>query len=252
VYFFFASSSSFSQSASASPSFFLARRKSCWELGGLAGKLSGFDGMAAPTPLVLSFLISCFFWTSNFFTGSFKRFASWIYSFHESVAMYSFTSASHEVYCSFRFFSYSSCSALPSFENSCLNCSTSALAAFAFFAGIAPSTAHCALRFSCTKTEKPDFGGCAGASLRNFSVMTFMASAVNSCLALLSFFSNPLYCSDSLYSSTSFSHFSRSAFAFCSYSAFVSAESSSHFAFRAEMPFPSPLPCGTSDRCSRA
>mmetsp|Transcript_17268 Transcript_17268/g.45746 ORF Transcript_17268/g.45746 Transcript_17268/m.45746 type:complete len:389 (-) Transcript_17268:1119-2285(-) len=253
VYFFFASSSSFWNSADISavgiwPFFSLANNLNA--SGGFVGKSIGFSGKGTFFMPFLSVLRTIFFWLRRLCTGSFKRLASVTYSFHSSLAMYSFTTSCHCLYFSFFWPSYSPLVTLSSFTHSSLYFVSSSRLTFLLL--LWPDASSSAARFSCRKTAKPVLGGCAGALFRNLMVITFMASFMNSVLIFSLVFRKPLNLSDSFHSVISFAHCSFSSFSFSASWAFSSSEASANFFFRAWAPLPSPLPGSTSFLCSSA
>mmetsp|Transcript_65744 Transcript_65744/g.169191 ORF Transcript_65744/g.169191 Transcript_65744/m.169191 type:complete len:269 (-) Transcript_65744:1118-1924(-) len=215
--------------------------------GGFDGKSMGRGGMGTNLMPFFSFLMTCFFWLRRLCTGSFRRLASVTYSFHSSCAMYSFATSCHALNFSFRWLSYSDFASLSSLSHSCLYFTTSSLLIFLLLGS--PSAPSCAARFSPRKIAKPDFGGCGGARFRNFSVITFMASFMNSFLIRTCVFSKPLNLSDSFHAAISCFHCSLSSASFFASAAFSSSEASANFAFSAFAPLPSPLPDGTSLLC---
>mmetsp|Transcript_61841 Transcript_61841/g.121697 ORF Transcript_61841/g.121697 Transcript_61841/m.121697 type:complete len:299 (-) Transcript_61841:632-1528(-) len=208
--------------------------------------------MPLPPPVlgVVNCLMARDFCCSKFLMGILNCFASAMYSFQTSWAMNSFTSAVHFAHASWKVASYAVLEGLSNFSNSSFQAASSSLrAALARFSPSAPSAA---LRFSWTKMAKVDLGGCAGAALKNFTVITFMAALASSRLAAASFLENSLYCWLSFQALTSSSNFSRSCFCSSSKAFFSSSVAFANFSFNADVPRPSPLPASTSFLCFSA
>mmetsp|Transcript_96088 Transcript_96088/g.228840 ORF Transcript_96088/g.228840 Transcript_96088/m.228840 type:complete len:292 (+) Transcript_96088:2163-3038(+) len=140
---------------------------------------------------------------------------------------------------------------LSSLPHSALNAATSSFASclLFFFLG-SPASSTDAFLFSPTKMEKGFLGGSAGASLRNFRVMTFMASVIISLFIFSSVFLNSLKVVPSLKSFTSSLYFCFNSASFSLYFCFASSSISSNLFFTNFMPLPSPLPAGTSSLMS--
>mmetsp|Transcript_33324 Transcript_33324/g.77415 ORF Transcript_33324/g.77415 Transcript_33324/m.77415 type:complete len:224 (+) Transcript_33324:2148-2819(+) len=120
-----------------------------------------------------------------------------------------------------------------------------------FGGGALPSSAM-ALRFAVTKIPKGDLGGGFGASERNRSVTTLVASFMYSILIFFSKALKPKYFLPSLKACMSSTHLTLSSLSLARNSSLSSSGACAYFCISAERPLPSPLPGGTSLLCSSA